>query len=214
MLEAAATTRAGAVDAAAASVPRPHQSPSKEIQTAELKQTLARDGEHAECVRNLTEQLRKKEIAALGDTTGVHRAHAHPTAGAERQAHELGKFFAGSQNSHDVPVGGERCGQGVDRASSRSRSSTMKRWTLNASRLEAEERVRRAKNKWNFEDSATELSLRRGTVSAIDASLISAVLLSPALALVKLDLRTSQMGAHEVASTRVVVWRRTTRSRS
>ena len=90
----------------------------------------------------------------------------------------------------------------------------MKRWTLNASRLEAEERVRRAKNKWNFEDSATELSLRRGTVSAIDASLISAVLLSPALALVKLDLRTSQMGAHEVASTRVVVWRRTTRSRS
>ena len=52
----------------------------------------------------------------------------------------------------------------------------------------------------NFEDSATELSLRRGTVSAIDASLISAVLLSPALALVKLDLRTSQMGAREVAS--------------
>ena len=60
--------------------------------------------------------------------------------------------------------------------------------------------MRRAKKKWNFDDSATELSLRRGTVSAIDASLISAVLLSPALALVKLDLRTSQMGAREVAS--------------
>ena len=103
------------------------------------------------------------------------------------------KFFA-LTNSDDVPAGGERCGQ-VELVLKAVYNEVMA-----AERESLGGRVRRAKKKWNFDDSATELSLRRGTVSAIDASLISAVLLSPALALVKLDLRTSQMGAREVAS--------------
>lgn len=71
---------------------------------------------------------------------------------------------------------------------------------LATERESLEGRVQRAKRKWGIEDSTTELSLRRGAVSAVDASLISAVLVSPVLALVKLDLRTSQMGALEVTA--------------